>query len=105
MSTDLAAMIGERRRAKALALADTLRRIDPRITADVVARMDDQARRDTETIAGVERRGSDTTWRLVASMIAGSARTAAACPTCRHGNPAGPTGRARPYTHRGDCVR
>jgi hypothetical protein len=91
--------VAEQRERKALTLADACRSAG--LDADAVAHLDSKGRREVERAAGT-RPGSDTTWTLVVSLLAGSA--AAPCPWCVHGgDPAGTPGPPMEYGHSGPC--
>lgn len=94
--------VPEQRARKAAALATVLRSIGA--TAEQVIHFTEDDKRETETVAAVNK-GSDKTWRLVVEMLAGSSAPDALCPTCGIGDPDGVPGPRKPFMHEGRCAR
>jgi hypothetical protein len=94
--------IAERRRVKAERIVAVL--LGDRLSPADVAHLDNLDRHIIEARAGV-RPGSDETWRLVADLMAGSARWTARCGTCHRGDPDGVDGPPKPHRHTGRCAR
>lgn len=95
-STAEPAFVAPKRVLKAAGFAAALRQLG--VTADDIAHFTEQDRKDAEKATGIGKR-SDETWRLTASMLAGSAQVD--CPFCGHGNPNGVPGPPLPYGHEG----
>lgn len=100
-TTDVPWFVAEARAAKADALARHLRLHG--IDAAAAARLTDDERRKQEALAGVKRKASDTTWRSVVEMLAGSTMIGALCRTCGIGDPEGEPGPRKPHGHPGRC--
>lgn len=96
----LAERIEGKRHVKAALLA---RHLGSR-TPDEIAAFTDEDRRAAENATGVGRR-SDTTWRVVTEMLAGSTQYRAHCPGCGIGAPDTVPGPVRPNRHEGPCAR
>lgn len=94
--------VADARARKAAQIAAVL--IDMGATAADVVAFTDADRRMAEAQART-RRGSDDTWRVVAEMLAGSARQRSLCPFCHHGDPEGLPGPRKPLGHPGPCAR
>jgi len=75
------------------------------VTAAQAVRFTEDQRREHEVAAGIKHKGSDTTWRSVIEMLAGSHAPEARCLTCGLGDPEGVDGPPQPFGHDGPCSR
>lgn len=103
VTEDLAQRIATARSLKAAKIARVLRAAG--CDAATVVRLDDKARRLAETTAGLQRKASDDTWRVVVEMLAESARARALCTTCGIGDPQGIPGPRKTDGHSGPCSK
>ena len=101
--TDVPWFVAEKRAKKADQIARHLRAIG--VEADAAIRYTDAQRREAELGAGVKHPGSDTTWRSVIQMLAGSHASAARCLTCGLGDPEGIDAPPQPFGHTGPCSK
>ena len=99
--TEVPWFVAEKRAAKADQIARHLEAAG--IDAAAATRLSDDERREHEVAAGVHHKGSDTTWRSVIEMLAGSTMPGALCRTCGLGDPEGVSGPRKPHGHAGPC--
>lgn len=105
MSETVPWFVAQKRARKADQIARTLHARG--VTAAEAVHFDDDERREVEALAGFDakHKASDTTWRSIVEMLAGSAMEGALCPTCGIGDPEGVAGPRKPYLHPGECSK